>query len=76
LVRELHIYGSVAALGERHEAKWQHRGLGAELLRAAESIAADFGMRKVVVNSAIGVREYYRAKRYAPEGPYMAKMLQ
>jgi elongator complex protein 3 len=76
LVRELHIYGSVAALGERHETKWQHRGLGAELLRAAESIAADFGMRKVVVNSAIGVREYYRAKRYAPEGPYMAKMLQ
>ena len=76
LVRELHIYGNVAALGERHEAKWQHRGFGAELLRAAESIAAESGMRKVVVNSAIGVREYYRTKGYAPEGPYMTKTLQ
>jgi elongator complex protein 3 len=76
LIRELRVYGNVAGLGERHEDKWQHRGFGAELLRSAESIAADSGMYKIAINSAIGVCEYYRTKGYAREGPYMTKALQ
>ncbi|MGA7470153.1 MAG: tRNA uridine(34) 5-carboxymethylaminomethyl modification radical SAM/GNAT enzyme Elp3 [Halobacteriota archaeon] len=75
LIRELHVYGNLAALGERHEEKWQHRGFGAELLRTAERIAADFGMRKIAINSAVGVRDYYRSKGYASEGPYMTKAI-
>lgn len=75
LIRELHVYGNAATIGERHEKKWQHRGFGAALLRTAERIAANSGMRKIAVNSAIGVREYYRSKGYAREGPYMTKAL-
>ncbi|HYA33829.1 MAG TPA: tRNA uridine(34) 5-carboxymethylaminomethyl modification radical SAM/GNAT enzyme Elp3 [Candidatus Bathyarchaeia archaeon] len=76
LVRELRVYGQVAKLGEQDLEKWQHRGLGAELLSTAENTASDAGMRKVVTNSAIGVRDYYRAKGYAQDGPYMAKVLE
>jgi elongator complex protein 3 len=75
LIRELHVYGNSATIGERHEKKWQHRGFGAELLRTAEHIAANSGMRKIATNSAVGVREYYRTKGYTREGPYMTKAL-
>jgi len=75
LVRELRVYGNLAKLGERHEKKWQHRGFGAELLRTAERIASDAGMHRITINSAIGVRDYYRTKGYALEGPYMTKTL-
>jgi len=75
LIRELRVYGNAATIGERHEKKWQHRGFGAELLRTAESLAGNSGMRKIAANSAIGVREYYRTKGYAREGPYMTKAL-
>jgi elongator complex protein 3 len=75
LIRELRVYGSLAMLGERHEKKWQHRGFGTELLRTAEHIATDAGMHRIAVNSAMGVRDYYRIKGYDLEGPYMTKTL-
>jgi elongator complex protein 3 len=76
LLRELHVYGNLAALGERHEKKWQHRGFGTELLRTAEHIANDAGMSRIAITSAIGVREYFKKKGYSLEGPYMAKEIQ
>ncbi|HYB59622.1 MAG TPA: tRNA uridine(34) 5-carboxymethylaminomethyl modification radical SAM/GNAT enzyme Elp3 [Candidatus Acidoferrales bacterium] len=76
LVRELHVYGTLAALGERHEKKWQHRGFGTELLRTAERIASDAGMSRIAVTSAIGVRDYFKRRGYSLEGPYMARDLQ
>ena len=75
LVRELRVYGSLAMLGERHEKKWQHRGFGTELLRTAERIATDAGMHRIAINSAMGVRDYYKIKGYGLEGPYMTKTL-
>ncbi len=75
LIRELHVYGNLAMLGERHEKKWQHRGFGAQLLQTAESIATDAGMQRLAINSAIGVRDYYRIKGYILDGPYMTKTL-
>ena len=75
LIRELHVYGNSAMLGERHEKKWQHRGFGAQLLQTAESITADAGMQRLAINSAIGVRDYYRIKGYVLDGPYMTKTL-
>jgi elongator complex protein 3 len=62
-------------LGERHEKKWQHRGFGTELLRTAERIATDAGMHRIAINSAMGVRDYYKIKGYGLEGPYMTKTL-
>lgn len=76
LVRELHVYGNLAALGERHKKKWQHRGFGTELLRTAECIASDAGMNRIAITSAIGVRGYFKRKGYLPEGPYMAREIQ
>jgi elongator complex protein 3 len=55
---------------------YQHRGLGAKLLLEAEQKAAEiYNRRKILVTSAIGTREYYRALGYSREGPYMCKKL-
>jgi elongator complex protein 3 len=75
LVRELHVYGNAATIGERHEKKWQHRGYGAELLLTAEHIATDAGKCRLAVNSAIGVRDYYKTKGYTFDGQYAVKTL-
>jgi elongator complex protein 3 len=75
VLRELHVYGNAAMIGERNEKKWQHRGYGAVLLLTAEHIATGAGMYRLAVNSAIGVRDYYKAKGYAFEGPYAVKKL-
>ncbi|MFN7991128.1 MAG: tRNA uridine(34) 5-carboxymethylaminomethyl modification radical SAM/GNAT enzyme Elp3 [Candidatus Micrarchaeia archaeon] len=73
LIRELHIYGSEVPI--EGDGKVQHRGLGMNLLKEAESNARDLGMTKMVIISGVGVREYYRRHGYGLEGPYMAKRL-
>ena len=75
LLRELHVFGLVAGLGERSHGAWQHRGLGEHLLVAAEERARDWGCRRIVCTSGIGVRQYYRRHGYASEGPYVVKLL-
>ncbi|MBW2969658.1 tRNA uridine(34) 5-carboxymethylaminomethyl modification radical SAM/GNAT enzyme Elp3, partial [Candidatus Woesearchaeota archaeon] len=57
-IRELHVYGQAVPLGEEGEV--QHRGLGRKLVAEAERIAKEeFGCKKMVVISGVGVREYY-----------------
>jgi elongator complex protein 3 len=74
VIRELHVYGSEAPLGE--DAEWQHRGYGRRLVRRAEELAREAGFRKVAVTSGIGVREYYREKLgYHQDGPYVSKRI-
>lgn len=74
LIREIHIYGSTLPLGKRESESWQHKGLGKQLLQEAERIAKEeFEMKKLIVISGIGVREYYRKFGFKVEGPYMAK---
>ncbi|GBC70851.1 hypothetical protein HRbin02_00623 [Candidatus Calditenuaceae archaeon HR02] len=76
LVRELHVYGEMTPVGSRPDrGVWQHRGIGAMLLRRAEEIAQHEGYRRVVVISGLGVKEYYAKKGYERHGPYMAKMV-
>ncbi len=76
LVRELHVYGEMIPVGSRPDrGVWQHRGIGAKLLRRAEEIAQKQGYRRVVVISGLGVKEYYAKQGYERHGPYMAKML-
>lgn len=73
-IRELHVYGQTIPLGS--EGKVQHRGLGKQLLAEAERIAQkEFGKKKLVVISGIGVREYYKKLGYKLDGPYMSKEL-
>jgi elongator complex protein 3 len=73
VVRELHVYGTEAGLGE--EGEWQHRGYGGRLLAAAEETARDAGYSTLAVISGVGVREYYRARGFHDDGPYVSKPL-
>jgi len=76
IVRELHVYGQAVPIGIRSEVSWQHKGYGKMLLAEAERIVyEEYGLSKMVIISAIGVREYYRKFGYELEGPYMAKHL-
>jgi len=71
LIRELHVYGIAAAIGEKGLV--QHKGWGKKLMEKAEEIAKQYGKNKIVVISGIGVKEYYRKLGYTKEGPYMVK---
>lgn len=78
VVRELKVYGVAQALGahgdDPESGAWQHRGLGASLLREAERIAfADWGVPRLLVLAGPGVKPYYRRHGYSDLGPYVAK---
>lgn len=75
IVRELHVYGQMVPVGKIKEDAWQHKGYGARLMNEAEEIAREYGAKKMVVISGVGVREYYRELGYWLEGPYMVKDL-
>ncbi|MEM0083323.1 MAG: tRNA uridine(34) 5-carboxymethylaminomethyl modification radical SAM/GNAT enzyme Elp3 [Candidatus Nezhaarchaeales archaeon] len=76
IVRVLHVYGNVVPVGERSDGGWQHRGFGSMLLREAERIARDeYDVEKLLVLSALGVREYYVKHGYKRDGVYMAKVI-
>jgi elongator complex protein 3 len=76
LIRELHVYGSMVPLGHKKDELWQHQGYGEGLLSEAEKIASEqYDMNKLLINSGIGARNYYRKFGYKNQGPYMAKLL-
>ena len=76
IVRELRVYGKVDRVGERGRAAWQHRGLGASMMDKMERVASErFGVKRLLVTSAVGTRNYYRKLGYERVGPYMGKDL-
>jgi len=76
VVRELRVYGRTVRVGHRHTAAWQHRGLGADLMRRMEKVAAeDFDAKSLLVASAVGTRNYYRKLGYERAGPYMGRSM-
>lgn len=76
LIRELHVYGSMVSLGDKKDELWQHQGYGEGLLMEAERIASEtYDKNKIMVNSGIGARDYYRKFGYKKEGPYMVKLI-
>ena len=73
-IRELHVYGQSTALGEKGLV--QHKGYGKKLMKEAENISKkEWGCKKLLVISGIGVKEYYRKLGYSKDGPYMSKKL-
>lgn len=74
IVRELHVYGQATEIGQQGTV--QHRGFGKMLLAKAEEIAKQHGKNKMVITSAIGVREYYYKQAYSKQGPYVIKYIQ
>jgi elongator complex protein 3 len=77
IVRELHVYGPAVKIGySPNRREWQHRGIGSTLLQNAEAIAKDqYDAKKLLVTSAIGVREYYKKLGFSRDGPYVSKNL-
>jgi len=76
IIRELRVYGPVVDIGKRDRDAWQHLGLGEKLISEAEEIGrVDFAAKQILVNSGIGVKEYYRAIGFTDNGPYLAKNL-
>ena len=75
-IRELHVYGPSLKIGKKPEKELQHKGFGRQLLEEAERIASEeFDVKKMLVMSGVGVREYYRMFGYKNNGPYVSKQL-
>ena len=76
VVRELHVYGQEAGIGERSSVKEQHKGLGGKLLAEAERISREeVGVENISVLSGPGARGYYRKSGYELIGAYMQKKI-
>ncbi len=63
VIREIHVYGELMPLGDQ-QVKTQHGGLGKQLLDKAKAVASRRGYKKLTVISAVGTREYYRARGF------------
>lgn len=72
MIRELHVYGRVAALGN-DDTFSQHQGLGTHLLQVAEQIANQNERTELYVISAIGTQEYYRSRGFKNAQLYQKK---
>jgi elongator complex protein 3 len=78
IVRELHVYGIQVPIGSFNEESAQHRGFGRSLMEKMEEIAvSDFDVKKILVISGVGAREYFRKLGYHREQGifYMQKEL-
>jgi elongator complex protein 3 len=73
IIREIHVYGQSLGVGSEQAGAAQHIGLGTTLLQKAEEIARQSGLKKLVVISAIGTREYYRSRGFSQGDLYMTK---
>ncbi len=81
IIREIQTFGPQLSLKTNHRGQDsmispQHKGLGKQLIKSAESIAKDeFGLKKISVIAGIGVRDYYRKLGYRLKNTYMVKNL-
>jgi elongator complex protein 3 len=76
IVRELHVYGQLVPVGKRSATAWQHKGYGKILLDEAERAAKeDYGLKKLLVISALGTKQYYMRFSYSRDGVYVSKKL-
>jgi elongator complex protein 3 len=60
VIREVHVYGAMAGIGEASEGRSQHRGLGRRLAQEAQRRATEAGFANLAVISSVGTRHYYR----------------
>jgi elongator complex protein 3 len=73
-VRELHVYGQALKLHEKTSSNAaQHLGFGKMLMETAEKISTKEKVKKILVISGVGVRQYYKKLGYILEDTYMVK---
>jgi elongator complex protein 3 len=76
IVRELHVYGPLVPVGKHLANAWQHKGYGSILLSEAERISReDYDLKKLLVISALGTKQYYMRFGYERDGVYVSKKL-
>ncbi|MFV2040533.1 MAG: tRNA uridine(34) 5-carboxymethylaminomethyl modification radical SAM/GNAT enzyme Elp3 [Candidatus Hydrothermarchaeales archaeon] len=75
VVRELKVLGRALKIGEQSSGEGQHKGIGRALIEKAKEISRENGKNLLLVTSAVGTREYYRALGFKLLGPYMEKKL-
>ncbi|QWT17243.1 tRNA uridine(34) 5-carboxymethylaminomethyl modification radical SAM/GNAT enzyme Elp3 [Collinsella sp. zg1085] len=73
MIREVHIYGATARLGEAGQAA-QHTGLGKALIQRALEIADEAGYERMNVISAVGTRGYYERLGFHMHGLYQQRL--
>jgi elongator complex protein 3 len=77
IVRELHVYGPLVPVGKHLAQAWQHKGYGSILLSEAERVAKeDYDLKKLLVISALGTKQYYMRFGYERDGVYVSKKLE
>lgn len=75
-IREVHVYGKTLSIGkEASETDTQHRGLGKMLIKKAEEIAKNNGVKELEVIAGVGVRQYFYKQGYKLREPYVTKSL-
>jgi elongator complex protein 3 len=76
IIREVHTYGKLTKIDTKDATSPQHIGLGKKLLLEAERIAKqEYDLKKIVVISGVGVRDYYRKQGYKLKDTYLVKNL-
>jgi len=76
LIREVHVYGPTVPIGLIKKDAWQHKGFGKKLLNEAEKIAKDeFDLKKLIVISGVGTRNYYKKLKFKKDGVYVSKRI-
>jgi hypothetical protein len=79
IIRELHTYGQQLPFIHsfpKSIVSPQHKGLGKKLIKETEKITEkEFGINKIAVISAVGVRGYFRKLGYKLENTYMVKKI-
>jgi len=68
MIREVHVYGHLAAIGQREGVRSQHLGLGRDLISQAGQISRGANYTDLAVISAVGTRPYYRKLGFS-DGP-------
>jgi elongator complex protein 3 len=77
IVRELHVYGPLVPVGKHLPKAWQHKGYGSILLTEAERMSKeDYELKKILVISALGTKQYYMRFGYQYDGVYVSKLLE
>jgi len=77
VIRELKVVGREVPVGAAGggSGEYQHHGFGRGLIERAEEEARAAGFDRIIVTSAVGTREYYRARGFHTDGPLMSKPL-
>lgn len=75
MIREVHVYGLLASIGQQRGMRSQHLGLGRILIEQAAAISTQNDYQNLAVISAIGTRQYYRKNGFEDGQLYQHRKL-